>query len=79
MERDVLERRLAQTEERLIDVDEQILRQREIIAELQVGGLSTTVATEIVDSLLRVRARHEHHRGRLRMELGNDRVRVFPD
>ena len=72
MERDVLERRLAQTEERLIDVDEQILRQREIIAELQVGGLSTTVATEIVDSLLRVRARHEDHRGRLRIELGND-------
>jgi hypothetical protein len=70
MERDELERRLAQTEERLIDVDEQILRQREIIAELQGGGLSTTVATEIVESLLRVRARHKDRQGRLRTELG---------
>jgi hypothetical protein len=70
MEREFLEQRLLQTEQELADIEERIGKQREIIAELQRDGLSTTLADEIVDVLLRTRARHEGTRDRLRKDLG---------
>jgi hypothetical protein len=62
--------RLARAEQDLNDVEEQILRQREIMAELQKGRLSTTVAKEIAHSLLQLRERHEDVLRGLRARLG---------
>jgi uncharacterized protein involved in exopolysaccharide biosynthesis len=72
VERELLEQHLAETERRLVEIEERILKQSKNIAELKRARHPTAVARSVLETLLQKRTGHEGTRDRLRKELGHD-------
>ncbi len=72
MERWLIERRLADAEQHVVQGLNNIEQHRRLIEKLKRGGNDTTRAEEILKTLLSVQALHEQDRDRLRAELHNE-------
>ena len=70
MDRATLEEYLALVERLIADVERDIVRQRELVAQLERDGHGALEAMELLDQLEHLHALHIADRDRLRTELG---------
>jgi hypothetical protein len=70
MDRELLERSLAQAERHIAEGEAHLVRQRALVARLELGGYDTSEAIRLLRQFEELQAFHLAHRDRLRKELG---------
>jgi len=77
MERKMMEQHLLQAEEAVLSGESHIVRQRQIIRDMEQRGHDVTMAKDLLRTFLALQQEHVAHRDRLRLELGRDHQSVF--